>query len=1648
MQNFFSRSKFSRKSNSSLNESKKNISAKNAPLSTSNLSFNKNSAQLQNNASTTEQIVPQSSINTPYQSLQHKTSTLNADSNTPSPNISNTLPIPPHNRKPLTIKPTNTDLKAQSFLASPHSTPAQVPPKDLPFTPNPEPTPLNSSTKARHSLSQTQQQQAKPQTSSGIWLEKRISGYEVLPRRGLSVSLHSSDVYIFAGRADKKLKNDLVKLDTENFVASLVNPSGYIPEPREGHAAAFIGRTMFVFGGELEDGHCDDCLYAFNIGNEMWYKVPITGNSLLGRKGHTAISVGSSVYIFGGTVDGYYLHDLACFNVRLAATDGPGWKFIETDGKFPLGRAGHTCNYYNDKIYIYGGMCGNVCFNDLWSYSITENKWEQILLRGATPPARYGHASALVDDCIFIMGGRTIDGTAITDFFAYKISTQRWYTFPVQSSKWPHRVDPVLSIHKSKLLLFSGNATPAIDSATINILDTNKIKIMPDPQTNQKQRESTESYSNRRNTIQTPSNKQNTGVAGAPSDLTIPRSSTMDNIGSDSFFIQSRKYSQGSSSMNYSSFQDDPKSPSIYNQSQQKNSFSNSPNLTSINHKSDISNTINGSSLNQSNSLKDSIPHSGETHPELIGKIENQDFKLGEPLQFSPTFNKNDIDNPNTNKSISTNLSNSSDQNNTSSLNKSLPSTNYGYTSKLRSPSTGLNSSLISSSPKFSQSPKSSQSSQNQSLQGIKTTASKSMIKPPSSSSSPFNQSISNQKSEFTNIPPKDFANPFGFKKFSEQSNQNKELPPLSDPSLILPKETTDSDRPYFNKSGLTLDDKKFSSNENFSISNQNQHDDLANIDKQQQTVRNLNQTTAINNDLTDRRLTIQLRNRMSTMNSDSTPYNALGIAPSGENLDRNIDQAERLSDNLEKYNGSYSDIFKNNLESYVMEENSANNKFLNDKSESTALAKKKSSMDGLITSDKKNIMSIHPMHNPELANELNVQNDSNYSMDAIFQKLGSKYGVLDDFQRDSDYNINGPNNDNVCLNTDYDLNDPRNTAKLAGLVIALSKELESTKIQLNGSMKSALNRIYEAERGRRAVLQEAIYLKTKSCALASGNLEMLSKVNAQRTLDLERQLANTINENGSLRNHITETNLSLRRTQERLAEYQNEVESTKQQLQMMEQFYQFSNNSSTFVATPQSPLGTNNSETNGVGFSTDPYDVSSISHAQEILTLRKEIINLNSNEQSLLLDVENALRALNAANDRSDKLQEMLNSTEKENENLRAEILSLSSQLGAEKSNVSKLKSKLEQSEHLFIGLREQVSALNEIKKQAVNGRSNNSREYLVEQPDKASVITNGSNINNTQSNIQTFAKSSIDFNKSDHEKVSSRSDSNIAAGSKISTNAALDSAGNPINDIQNAFISTQKQWSLSRNEVMNLKQVLRESEERKNDIEAQLINKDRELTNAVARLEAFTKLVVDLDTKRKNTEILRNRAKSASSLYFKNSNLSTSSALLNINGGGSRADQIRAGGNRSYSSSEIYSEESNEKSVSDISYKPTVTNDTYITLSHPEDNLSSNSNLLKKPELNSYNNEHSRQHNIEPERIINSDHTSDLETSTIQDNNNLANISLQNNLQKGTNNLINEKNGDNAEELEYAYNDENSLSVMLSTLHQLQQPYTESLN
>jgi Kelch motif/Galactose oxidase, central domain len=137
----------------------------------------------------------------------------------------------------------------------------------------------------------------------------------------------------------------------------------------------------------------------------------------------------------------------------------------------------------------FGGTNGFQWFNDVWCYDPATNVWTELDCIGYIPAPREGHAAALVDDVMYIFGGRTEEGADLGDLAAFRITSRRWYTFQnMGPSPSPRSGHSMTSFGKQIIVLAgepSSAAREAQDLATVYMLDTTKIRYPNDQQTQQ-----------------------------------------------------------------------------------------------------------------------------------------------------------------------------------------------------------------------------------------------------------------------------------------------------------------------------------------------------------------------------------------------------------------------------------------------------------------------------------------------------------------------------------------------------------------------------------------------------------------------------------------------------------------------------------------------------------------------------------------------------------------------------------------------------------------------------------------------------------------------------------------------------------------------------------------------------------------------------------------------------------------------------------------------------------------------------------------------------------------------------------------------------------------------------------------------------------
>ncbi|KDQ63357.1 hypothetical protein JAAARDRAFT_375900 [Jaapia argillacea MUCL 33604] len=305
----------------------------------------------------------------------------------------------------------------------------------------------------------------------------------------------NGELYLFGGLVRESVKNDLYLFSARDLSATLLQTGGEVPSPRVGHAAALVSNVLIVWGGDTKtDGKVrmgdklDDGLYLLNLVSREWTRVTVHGQGPLGRYGHAVTMVGSRFFVFGGQVDGQFLNDLWAFDLNSLRTKATWQLYEPVNSPKPARRTGHVVITYGDRILVFGGTDGQYHYNDTWSFDVNTRTWSELQCIGFIPSPREGHAASLVDDVVYVFGGRGVDGKDLDDLAAFKISNQRWYMFQNMGPSPSGRSGHAMASLGTRVFVLGGEAyTPSKtdDPSVIHVLDTKHIKYpetKPPPQ--------------------------------------------------------------------------------------------------------------------------------------------------------------------------------------------------------------------------------------------------------------------------------------------------------------------------------------------------------------------------------------------------------------------------------------------------------------------------------------------------------------------------------------------------------------------------------------------------------------------------------------------------------------------------------------------------------------------------------------------------------------------------------------------------------------------------------------------------------------------------------------------------------------------------------------------------------------------------------------------------------------------------------------------------------------------------------------------------------------------------------------------------------------------------------------------------------------
>ncbi|CAO3569044.1 unnamed protein product [Mortierella alpina] len=346
---------------------------------------------------------------------------------------------------------------------------------------------------SKNSLQQSSQQQLQYSATSfsthqsastsnlaGPWSSGQIMSTNPFPQFAHTASFVTTgtDIYVFGGIVKGSAQKDVHVIDTQSLHCQVLPVGGNGPPALTGHTAVTLGQYVMYFGGKDAKGKTTDALYVLHTARKEWNRPLIQTLLPPPRHSHAACVIGTVMYIIGGQLSGYFLNDIASFDLKTLNGKRPAWTQLEPKSDVPPARAGHCAAAYDGKVYIFGGADNQYYYNDIWCYDPQINKWEPIPSFGTLPSGRQGHTVSVIDDTMYIYGGMNHEDQLLGDFCAFKFNERKWVTSSNTLETPSRRTEHAMCNVGDKIYILGGqldlNATE--DPGLVHVLDTTKIR--------------------------------------------------------------------------------------------------------------------------------------------------------------------------------------------------------------------------------------------------------------------------------------------------------------------------------------------------------------------------------------------------------------------------------------------------------------------------------------------------------------------------------------------------------------------------------------------------------------------------------------------------------------------------------------------------------------------------------------------------------------------------------------------------------------------------------------------------------------------------------------------------------------------------------------------------------------------------------------------------------------------------------------------------------------------------------------------------------------------------------------------------------------------------------------------------------------------
>lgn len=211
---------------------------------------------------------------------------------------------------------------------------------------------------------------------------------------------------------------------------------------------------------------------------DQWIALPVSGSRPPARYKHAAVAVDEKLYVVGGSRNGRYLSDVQVFDLKSLLWSNlklkPNADEFEDTVSLDILPAisGHNVVNWGNKLFLIGGHSKKVSDKiTVLFIDIETHLCGVVETSGKVPVARGGHSATLVGSRVIVFGGEEKSRRLLNDVFVLDLETMTWDV--VEGTRTPPapRFDHIAAVHAERYLLIFGGCSHSIFYNDLHVLD-------------------------------------------------------------------------------------------------------------------------------------------------------------------------------------------------------------------------------------------------------------------------------------------------------------------------------------------------------------------------------------------------------------------------------------------------------------------------------------------------------------------------------------------------------------------------------------------------------------------------------------------------------------------------------------------------------------------------------------------------------------------------------------------------------------------------------------------------------------------------------------------------------------------------------------------------------------------------------------------------------------------------------------------------------------------------------------------------------------------------------------------------------------------------------------------------------------------------